>query len=75
MPHLWILRCLGLVDAAKNMIFITSNSMVNWKTVLTSGGVELGQVDIRRGIFQGDSVVYSSHADTDHLLFMDDLKL
>ena len=43
--------------------------------MLTSSGVELGQVDIRRGIFQGDSVVYSSHADTDHLLFMDDLKV
>ena len=30
--------------------------MANWKTVLTSGGTDLGQVDIRRGIFQGDSL-------------------
>ena len=30
--------------------------MVNWETVLTSGGKALGQVDIRRGIFQGDSL-------------------
>ena len=30
--------------------------MVNWKTVLTSGGMALGQVDIRRGIFQVDSL-------------------
>ena len=36
------------------MISIISNSMVNWKTVLTSGGTALGQVDIRRRIFQGD---------------------
>ena len=36
------------------MISIISNSIVNWKTVLTSGGMALGQVDIRRGIFQGD---------------------
>ena len=29
---------------------------MNWKTVLTSGGTDLGQVDIRRVIFQGDSL-------------------
>ena len=38
------------------MITIISNSMINWKTVLISGGTNLGQVDIRRGIFQGDSL-------------------
>ena len=38
------------------MISIISNSMVNWKTILTSGGMALGQVDIRRGIFQGESL-------------------
>ena len=45
-----------MVGAAKNMISIISNSMVNWQTILTSGGKALGQVDIRRGIFQGDSL-------------------
>ena len=30
--------------------------MVNWKTVLTSGGMALGQVEIRRVICQGDSL-------------------
>ena len=55
-PHSWILKCLEMVRAAKNMISVISNSMANWKTVLTSGGMALGQVDIRRGIFQGDSL-------------------
>ena len=55
-PHSWILKCLEMVCEAKNMITIISNSMVNWKTVLTSEGTDLGQVDIRRGIFQGDSL-------------------
>ena len=55
-PHSWILKCLEMVRGAKNMITIISNSMMNWKTVLTSGGTDLGQVDIRRGIFQGDSL-------------------
>lgn len=53
MPHLWNLKCLEMVGEAKNIISIISNSVVNWKTVLASGGVELGQVDIRRRIFQG----------------------
>ena len=55
-PHSWILKCMEMVGAANNMISIISNSMVNWVTVLTSGGMALGQVDIRRGIFQGDSL-------------------
>ena len=55
-PHSWILKCLEMVGTAKNMIPIISNSMVNWKTILTSGGMAFGQVDIRRGNFQGDSL-------------------
>ena len=54
-PRSWILNCLEIVGAAKNMISMISN-IVNWKTVLTSGVVEPGQDDIRRGIFQGDSL-------------------
>ena len=30
--------------------------MANWKTVLTSSGEELGEVGIRRGIYQGDTL-------------------
>ena len=55
-PHSWILKCLEMVRGAKNLITVISNSMANWKTVLTFGGTDLGQVDIRRGIFQGDSL-------------------
>ena len=53
--HSWILKCLEMVGEAKNMISIISNSMVHWKTVLTSGVADLGQVNIKSGIFQGDS--------------------
>ena len=55
-PHSWILKCLEMVGAAKNIISTISNSMVNWKTVLMSGGTVLGQGDIKRGIFQGASL-------------------
>ena len=53
-PHSWILKCLEMVGRAKNMNTLISNSTENWKTVLTSEGTDLGQVDIRRGIFQRD---------------------
>ena len=55
-PHSWVLKCLEMVGAAKNIVSIISSNMLNWKTVLTSGGTVLGQVDIKRGIFQGDSL-------------------
>ena len=52
MSHSWIPKCLEMVGAAKNMISIINNSMVNLKTVLASGGMTLEQVNIRRGIFK-----------------------
>ena len=55
-PHSWILKCLEMFGGAKNMITVISNSMVNWKTVSTSEGTDLGRVEIRGGIFQGDSL-------------------
>ena len=33
-----------------------NNSMKSWKLELNASGEKLGQVDIRRGIFQGDSL-------------------
>ena len=40
-------------DNVKNLI---GNSMKNWQSELKSGGVSLGNVNINRGIFQGDSL-------------------
>ena len=55
-PHPWILECLGLVGIAQNIKNLLANSMNGWKTELTSNGQSLGSVDIKRGIFQGDSL-------------------
>ena len=41
-PHSWILKCLEMVGTANSMISVISNSKVNLKTVLTSGGTTLG---------------------------------
>ena len=40
---------------SQNMTALIRNSMKNWRVELTSMGEKLGEVNIRRGIFQGDS--------------------
>ena len=56
LPHSWILETLGLIKVARNIEDLLKRSMGGWRTVLTSGGEELGEVMIRRGIFQGDTL-------------------
>ena len=55
-PHSWIVEMLRMVKVAGNVAGLVTGSMKDWKTVLTSNGEVLGEVDIRRGIFQGDSL-------------------
>ena len=45
-----------MVKVAGNLKGLLVDSMKDWKTVLTANGEMLGEVDIRRGIFQGDSL-------------------
>ena len=56
LPHSWILESLGLIKVAKNIDGLLRGSMSEWKTVLTASGKSLGEVEIKRGIFQGDSL-------------------
>ena len=55
-PHSWIIECLDLFGAAENIKSLLVNSMENWKVMLCSGNSELGEAEIKRGIFQGDSL-------------------
>ena len=43
----------GIADNVREFL---QRSMVQWKLSLTSNGEELGDVDVERGIFQGDSL-------------------
>ena len=56
MPHSWLIECLEIYGAEKNTIRFLKNTMPNWKTILTSSGTRLGEVKIRGGIFQEDSL-------------------
>ena len=53
--HSWLIECL-VYSAEENTIRFFKNTMPNWRTILTSSGTRLAEVNIRRGIFQGDSL-------------------
>ena len=55
-PHSWIIKCLDLFGVAENIKTLLVNSMEKWKVILYSGNSELGEVEIKRRIFQGDSL-------------------
>ena len=55
-PHLWIIECLDLSGVAENIKSLLVNSIEKWKVMLCSGISELGEVKIKKGIFQGDSL-------------------
>ena len=54
--HSWIIECLDLFGVAENIKSLLVNSMEKWKVMLCSGNSELGEVEIKRGIFHGDSL-------------------
>ena len=55
-PHSWILEAINMFGLADNVCNLLSQSMNHCKTVLTAGDQTLKTVDIKRGIFQGDSL-------------------
>lgn len=55
-PHTWIHECLGMYKVSKKIRQMMKSSMETWRTVLECKGSELGEVNIQRGIFQGDSL-------------------
>ena len=55
-PHSRIIQCFDLFGVAENIKSLLVNSMEKWKVMLCSGNSKLGEVEIKRGIFQGDSL-------------------
>ena len=55
-PHSRILKSLQLIGAADNIMNTLEKSMTKWKVKLNAGDKVLGDVDLKRGIFQGDSL-------------------
>ena len=55
-PHSWLLEVVELLGVAENLKGLLKSSMEHWKTQLVGGMEVLGTVNIKRGIFQGDSL-------------------
>ena len=55
--HSWVKECLDLLGVAENIKTLLINSMEKWRVMLCAGNLKLEfEVDIKRGIFQGDSL-------------------
>ena len=52
-PHFWIVESLGMVGVSENFL---SESMKGWRVDLACNNVSLGEVNVKRGIFPGDSL-------------------
>ena len=54
-PHGWMIEAMKMVGIADNIVNLFENSKKTWRTELTGYNESLGEVNIRRGIFQGYS--------------------
>ena len=50
-PHSWIITCLETVGINEKIRQLLAESMKSWRVEMTSGEENLGEVNIRRGIF------------------------
>jgi len=55
-PHSWLLECFSLYGVHPLIYQLLSKVMKLWKVQLFSSNIYYGEVDIQRGIFQGDSL-------------------
>ena len=55
-PHSWIIESLDLFGVTESINSLLVNSMEKWKEMLCSGNSDLGEVEIKQGIFQADSL-------------------
>ena len=56
LPHSWIIDCLYSLGLNKKLITFLQSTMKNWRVKLTCNNENLGKVEIKRGLFQGDSL-------------------
>jgi hypothetical protein len=54
-PHNWLLKVLNMYKISPSIINVLNHMMSSWRVNLHADGKNLGNIHIRRGIFQGDS--------------------
>ena len=55
-PQSWKLHCLKMYKIPDQVVQFTEKTMQTWKVEMTVGGKSLADVNISRGIFQGDAL-------------------
>ena len=55
-PHSWVNECMEMFGTAENLRTFLQKSMQQWRLSLMTNGEYLGEVNVKRGIFQGDSL-------------------
>ena len=55
-PYSWIKECMKMFGVAENVRKFLEKSMTKWQISFTLNGKDLGDVNVKRGIFQGDSL-------------------
>ena len=55
-PDSWVNECMEMFGIAENLRTFLQKSMQQWRLSLTANGEDLGEVNVERGIFQGDSL-------------------
>ena len=55
-PHSWIEKCMNMFGVAVNVRSFIRESMKHWNTELNRGQSSLGNVQIKGGIVEGDSL-------------------
>ena len=55
-PHSWVNECMEMFGIAENLRTFLQKSMQQRRLSLTANGEDLGEVNVKRRIFQGDSL-------------------
>ena len=55
-PHSWVNESMEMFGIAENLRTFLQKSMQQWKLSLAANGEDLGEVNLKRGILQGDSL-------------------
>ena len=53
-PHSWLMECLAALKLSQNVQKLLKETMTSWRVEMTCRNEVIGEVRIRRGIFQGD---------------------
>ena len=55
-PHSWVNECMEMFGLAEKLRMFLQKSMQQWRLLLTANGEDLREVNVKREIFQGDSL-------------------